>query len=243
MPANTSPDNIVYPVSTDPVAPLETVFANMANSVQDAFDGFRGDWNNFEVGHAIKTYRWADATERTSQTGMQAGDVGYQEDTGVQYQYSGSAWVALPGGATAQLVKNSTTWSFPNSALTQLISTYFDTDVSENVTVTTGSDTRLTIVRPGRYRVYGQVTFSNNATGARLLLINKNSTTATTNTLAQGSIGGFAAASSTVAASRIVSLATGDVIRFFGFQNSGGSLNLTAGIDASSHFGIEYVGG
>lgn len=36
MPANTSPDNIIYPVSTDPISPLETVFANMAQSTQDA---------------------------------------------------------------------------------------------------------------------------------------------------------------------------------------------------------------
>lgn len=36
MSANTSPDNIVYPVSTDQVAPLETVFATMASSIQTA---------------------------------------------------------------------------------------------------------------------------------------------------------------------------------------------------------------
>lgn len=94
MPANTSPDNIEYPVSTDPVAPLETVFANMASSVQDAFDGFRIDWNNFENNRAIQTFRWADATARNAQTGMVAGDVGYQVDTGVQYRYIGAVWTA-----------------------------------------------------------------------------------------------------------------------------------------------------
>lgn len=34
MSANTSPDNITYPVSTDQIAPLETVFATLATSVQ-----------------------------------------------------------------------------------------------------------------------------------------------------------------------------------------------------------------
>lgn len=92
MPANTSPDNIEYPVSTDPVAPLETVFANMANSVQDAFDGFRVDWNGFEGNHAIQTFRWADATARAAQTGMAVGDIGLQLDTGVQYRYNGASW-------------------------------------------------------------------------------------------------------------------------------------------------------
>lgn len=41
---------------------------------------------------------WANATERAAATGMVAGDRGYQVDTGVEYWYSGSAWLAnLPG--------------------------------------------------------------------------------------------------------------------------------------------------
>jgi hypothetical protein len=36
MSANTTPDNIVYPVSTDQIAPLETVLATMASSMQTA---------------------------------------------------------------------------------------------------------------------------------------------------------------------------------------------------------------
>lgn len=92
MPAYTSPDNIQYPVSTDQVAPLETVFANMAQSTQNAFDGFRIDWNDFEANRAIQTFRWADATARAAQTGMQAGDRGYQIDTGVDYSYNGTTW-------------------------------------------------------------------------------------------------------------------------------------------------------
>lgn len=40
----------------------------------------------------IQTFRWANQAARTAQTGMQAGDFGFQIDTGVLYQYSGSAW-------------------------------------------------------------------------------------------------------------------------------------------------------
>lgn len=36
MPASTSPDGIVYPLPTDPVAPLNVVFQDLADSVQDA---------------------------------------------------------------------------------------------------------------------------------------------------------------------------------------------------------------
>jgi hypothetical protein len=38
MPGTTSPDNIVYPLPGDPIAPLNTVFQDMADSVQDALD-------------------------------------------------------------------------------------------------------------------------------------------------------------------------------------------------------------
>lgn len=89
MSANTSPDSIVYPVSTDQIAPLETVFANMATSVQNALNT-----------RAVKGYRWADATARAAQTGMVAGDLGYQIDNDTLYRYSGSAWVIWERGDT-----------------------------------------------------------------------------------------------------------------------------------------------
>lgn len=81
MAASTTPDAIVYPQSTDQVSPLETVFANMANSVQTAMN-FRG----------IYTFRWTNAAARTAQTGMRVGDYGYQIDTQYTYRYTGSAW-------------------------------------------------------------------------------------------------------------------------------------------------------
>lgn len=95
MPAYTSPDNIQYPVSTDQVAPLETVFANLAQSTQNALTSV-GDQVNNQL--QIHTFRWANATERAAQTGMQAGDKGYQVDTATEYVYTGSAWVINTGG-------------------------------------------------------------------------------------------------------------------------------------------------
>jgi hypothetical protein len=40
----------------------------------------------------IKTYQWADSTERAAESGMVEGDLGYQADTNLYYRYSGSAW-------------------------------------------------------------------------------------------------------------------------------------------------------
>ena len=36
MPSSTTPSGIVYPVASDPIAPLNTVFQDLAESVQDA---------------------------------------------------------------------------------------------------------------------------------------------------------------------------------------------------------------
>lgn len=38
MASTTSPDNIVYPDASDPIAPLNTVFQDLAESVQTALD-------------------------------------------------------------------------------------------------------------------------------------------------------------------------------------------------------------
>lgn len=85
MSANTSPDNITYPVSTDNITPLETVFATMASSIQTALSK-----------RAQHSYTWTNAAARTAQTGMVAGDKGYQQDTTVEYKYNGTAWFAVP---------------------------------------------------------------------------------------------------------------------------------------------------
>lgn len=87
MPAYTSPDNIQYPVSGDQVAPLEPVFANLAQSTQNALTAISGQLQ-------IHTYRWTNAGERTAQTGMQAGDLGFQASDGVTFRYNGTAWKA-----------------------------------------------------------------------------------------------------------------------------------------------------
>lgn len=70
---------------------IETITAAMADSVADALDAL-------EAVTEVYQYRWADANARNAETGMRAGDRGYQVDTNVEYWYSGSAWlVNMPG--------------------------------------------------------------------------------------------------------------------------------------------------
>jgi hypothetical protein len=180
----------------------------------------------------------------------------YAEATAIPAQFSGymnlglidvSASITALKAAVAPcalLTKNSTGWAFPNDADTQLISTYFSTTMSAGVTVTTGADTRLTILTAGRYLIFNSLNFAPHATNARLVRINKNSATHTTNPLLFSSMGGWGGASSVVAGVTIASLAVNDVLRFWGYQNSGGTLALNTGADqrAGSAFGCYRLG-
>lgn len=82
--ATTTPDSIYYPLGTDAVAPLNTVFAAQATSVQAALNT-----------RQRKSYRWTNTAARTAQVGMVAGDTGYQVDTKAEYLYDGTSWIAV----------------------------------------------------------------------------------------------------------------------------------------------------
>jgi hypothetical protein len=67
MPAFTNPDNLIYPVITDPIEPLNAVFQDLAQSVQDAFTAkIPGDWvawepvyTNIIIGDGVVTANYA----------------------------------------------------------------------------------------------------------------------------------------------------------------------------------------
>jgi hypothetical protein len=48
MASATTPDGIVYPDASDPIAPLNAVFQDLAESVQDAFDNLPAGGAGFE---------------------------------------------------------------------------------------------------------------------------------------------------------------------------------------------------
>lgn len=83
--------NIFYRDTGTP-ASLETESALQATSIENALTGAITD------SRAIQTFRWANSTERAAQTGMQAGDQGYQVDAATEYVYTGSAWAINTGG-------------------------------------------------------------------------------------------------------------------------------------------------
>lgn len=95
-------------------APEGAMFYNTDDETQ--YRLVSGVWVEAMAGGVVY-FRWANATERTSQAGMQKGDRGYQEDTGVDYWYSGTAWLAnipglnlvIPGGVSGSGVSVSPT--------------------------------------------------------------------------------------------------------------------------------------
>jgi hypothetical protein len=91
----TSPDSIYYADGTTP-ASIATITSAMATSVQNAL--------LFREAHS---FAWANTTERSAQTGMAVGDIGYQIDNLVYYRWNGSAWkiwAKAPAGYTPTLV-------------------------------------------------------------------------------------------------------------------------------------------
>jgi hypothetical protein len=140
MAGNTSPHNITYPTSGDNVAPLETVFANMATSVETAM-------TTQDAANSLKSYTWANTAARTAQTGMVAGSQGYQTDIATIYFYNGSSWVVwttatslavLPGiTAGTNFTVNISTYRFSSGVITiNLIATKSTAFVAGDTVVT-----------------------------------------------------------------------------------------------------------
>lgn len=70
MPANTTPDNITYPVTGDGMSPLNSWFAQLASSVQTALTALRGELATATTGAYV---RIAKATASgADQTGISA---------------------------------------------------------------------------------------------------------------------------------------------------------------------------
>lgn len=55
----------------------------------------------------LQSFGWVNAAARTAQTGMRAGDTGYQADTDTQYRWSGAAWklVSVPFAMAAGIAQ------------------------------------------------------------------------------------------------------------------------------------------
>lgn len=184
---------------------------------------------------------FADAAARTAAiTSPQEGMISYLKDTNVTQYYSGSAYVSIGGAASFSgvSVKATANQSIPNATFTAITwdSEYFDTDAFHS---TSSNTSRFTIPsgKAGYYEIIGRLDYAANATGSRRIAIYKNGT------LIQGSVfvvpaGGFEI---TAQINSVLNLAVADYIEIYGFQNSGGALDVykTGG---ESEFTITFLG-
>jgi hypothetical protein len=153
--ANTTPDNIYYPVASDQITDLNVIFANQANSVQNALNRH--------------TYKPADITALNALTGMLPGDLALVLSTYTMFMYTGSTtgWVPAGGPYARAVIPAGTvtagTWA--PLALSSPVASNF-------VTWSSGSPTRLTVNYKGRYRVTGNVVVGTTGTAQGRINVN-----------------------------------------------------------------------
>ena len=119
-------------------------------------------------------------------------------------------------------VYNNAAQSIPNAVSTALTfnSEYFDTDAMHDPLGSHPS--RLTATTIGKYIVTANVGFAADATGIRSVGIKRNGTTF----IALQSWAGFVGDSNVVSVTATISMAVGDYVEVFVYQNSGGALNI-----------------
>lgn len=135
--------------------------------------------------------------------------------------------------ATARIA-NSANLALASAAITTLT---FDS--TRFFTEPIGASDRFTAPRAGRYAIGGHVRFAAHATGQRVLYLRVNGTTYIAID-SRVSVGAGAPTDGHVAT--LTQLAAGDYVQLQAYQDSGGSLNVTAAAEYSPEFWIAEIG-
>lgn len=152
---------------------------------------------------------------------------------------TGLAWSTISSTPTfvGCFIGNSAGQSISNSTWTAIL---FDTEtIDTDAYHSTSSNTsRITIPagKAGKYFVTAQSKFDANATGRRIAKIYKNGTG---DIQTEAEITVSSSSYPSVYSSAIMSLAVGDYLEFYVFQNSGANLNST---QTGTQFGVQYLG-
>ena len=108
MPDFTSPDGIVYPISTDPIAPLNAVFQDLAESTQSALDDVRIEFASeiSDVRTEIKEILIEETAEKTSNYTLEIDDLNKvvaMNGTNLVLTVPDNASVAFPIGSVVNV--------------------------------------------------------------------------------------------------------------------------------------------
>lgn len=183
-------------------------------------------WANASVRDQVVT-PFATAAARTSAIsspieGMVSHRADADANAGAVEFYDGASWLPL---ALAQppraIVARTTNQSINNNTVTAVS---FDSEVLDPDGLITVTATTITLARAGVYMLAGGATFTNNATGDRLLLLNVGGSE-----LIGGGNSAPASATNTTRmnAAQCILANASDTITMTVLQTSGGALNLT----------------
>lgn len=145
----TSPDNINKWTNGDPTS-LVQMSQSMGDSIQTAFNK-----------RQRYTYVWPTSAERTAQTGMVQGSLGYQVDTKSDYIYDASAW-RLQLSHIEFTSTGNTADGGPYGIGTFTMDATNTTDSSMATALGNGT---ITVLRPGIYAISSLTLFGTAATG------------------------------------------------------------------------------
>lgn len=145
----TTPDNIYYQDAATLYGGAATS-ATEASSIQTAFNS-----------RQMFTFRWADASARTGQTGMRQGDTGYQIDTRTSYVYDNSVWRL----SVSHAVFDSSSVNYTSGVDTAVGTLSYNSGLStDNTFITSDGVTSglLTVAQPGIYAIGSISIFTSN---------------------------------------------------------------------------------
>jgi hypothetical protein len=138
---------------------------------------------------------------------------------------------------TARLTHSATQSATTSTYTAHLFNTEtFDTDGIHSTSVNTS---RFTIVTTGKYRLSGAIGWAGNATGRRIQAWYKNGVI-----ISGGAIAAVATSASSIvlgAPTITAQLTAGDYVELFGWQDSGGALNMNPGAGFDSFAEIQWV--
>lgn len=149
---------IGYFTDSTPLTPLQNPF----NVLVDGYNNLEEVVDGFTETRALKTYRWPNEAARNAETGMQAGDRGYQEDTASDYIYTGSLWRSASSAfCTLGLSSNQAL-----GASGTYVPVSWSYEIADPFNMhTSDSPTRITVPVSGVYEVVGQL-YVNETTGS-----------------------------------------------------------------------------
>ena len=79
---------------------VKTLLNSLVDDVNDEVTGVNSSITTVTSFRQIQTFDWVNTGARTPQTGMKAGDLGYQQNNDTRWTYTGSAWILFHGVKT-----------------------------------------------------------------------------------------------------------------------------------------------